>query len=322
MRFVFFGVGAIGGGMAARLALSGHDVIGIARGAQLEAVRKDGLRVRTPVSDDVVRFSCVGTPDEIGFRPDDVIFLTMKTQDTKSALESLEKCGVRRQPVVCTQNGIENERLALRLFENVYAAVVMMPADFIKPGEVVINSGPKLGVFNIGRYPKGSNSTVEEICRALDASGFAGFPETDVMPGKYGKLLINLSNVLDAAAGDAARKSPLAEAAREEAEAVLKAAGIPVTRGFRHDDLMQITPVPGIRRTGSSSRQSLVRGSGSIETNYLNGEIVFLGRLHGMPVPVNAFLCDLGRRLVVEGIAPGSLAIEDLQTAYEQSVTG
>lgn len=319
MRFVFFGTGAIGGGMASRLTVSGHDVIGIARGAQLEAIRKNGLRVRTPVGDDVVRFSCVGSPDEIDFQPDDVIFLTMKTQDTKSALESLERCGVRQQPVVCTQNGIENERLALRLFENVYGAVVMMPADYIKPGEVVINCGPKLGVFNIGRYPKGSDSTVEEICRALDAAGFAGFPEADVMPGKYGKLLMNLSNVLDAAAGDAARKSPLAEAACEEAEAVLKTAGIPVTKGFRHDDLMQITPVPGIQRTGSSSRQSLVRNAGSIETNYLNGEIVLLGRLHGVPVPANAFLCDLGRRLVFDNIEPGSLSVEQLQQDFEKA---
>ncbi|WP_295815008.1 ketopantoate reductase family protein [uncultured Nitratireductor sp.] len=319
MRFVFFGVGAIGGGMAARLALSGHDVIGIARGAQLDAIRESGLRVRTPESDDIARFPCVGSPDEISFRTDDVIFLTMKTQDTKSALESLEKCGIRQQPVVCAQNGIENERLALRLFENVYGAVVMMPADYIKPGEVVINCGPKLGVFNIGRYPEGSDSMAEAICRALDAAGFAGFPEADVMPGKYGKLLMNLSNVLDAAAGDAARKSQLAEAAREEAEAVLKAAGISVTKGFRHDDLMQITPVPGIQRTGSSSQQSLVRKSGSIETNYLNGEIVLLGRLHGVPVPVNAFLCDLGRRLVAEGVEPGSLSVEQLQRDFEKA---
>jgi len=322
MRFVFFGVGAIGGGMAARLALYGREVVGIARGAQLDAIRKDGLRVRTPQGDDVVEFPCVDSPDEIAFRADDVIFLTMKTQDTKSALESLAKCGVRRQPVVCAQNGIENERLALRLFENVYAAVVMMPADFVKPGEVVINCGPKLGVFNIGRYPKGSDMTAEEICRALDGAGFAGFPQADVMPGKYGKLLMNLSNVLDAAAGGLARKSPLADAARAEAETVLEAAGIAVASDFRHDDLMQITPVPGVERTGSSSTQSLMRKSGSIETDYLNGEIVLLGRLHGVPVPVNAFLCHLGRRLVVEGIEPGSLTLDEVQSAYEKTGAG
>ncbi|WP_193178037.1 ketopantoate reductase family protein [Oricola nitratireducens] len=318
MRFVIFGVGAIGGGLAASLALAGYDVVGIARGAQLDAIQRNGLRVRTPVSDDTVRFPCVGAPDEISFRPDDVIFLTMKTQDTKAALESLERCGVRRQAIVCAQNGIENERLALRLFENVYAAVVMMPADFVKPGEVVVNCGPKLGVFNIGRYPKGIDSTTREICMALDGAGFAGFPEADVMPGKYGKLLMNLSNVLDAAAGEAARKSPLADAARAEAETVLETAGIPYTKGFRHDDLMQITPVNGAPRTGSSSAQSLVRKAGSIETGYLNGEIVLLGRLHGVPVPVNGFLCDLGRRLVAEGVEPGSLSLAEVQDAHEK----
>ena len=318
MRFVIFGVGAIGGAIAAAMARSGQEVVGIARGAQLEAIRRDGLRLRTPASDDIVRFPCVASPDEIEFRPDDVIFLTMKTQDTKTALESLERAGVSRQPIVCVQNGIENERLALRLFENVYATVVMMPADFVKPGEVVINCAPKFGVFNIGRYPKGVDQMAEAICRALDEAGFAGFPEADVMPGKYGKLLMNLSNVLDAASGGAARKSAIGDAARAEAETVLKAAGISSAQGYRHDDLMQITPVAGVKRTGSSSAQSLVRGTGSIETSYLNGEIVLLGRLHGVPVPVNSFLCDLGRRLIVEGIAPGSLSIEQVQTAYER----
>lgn len=320
MRFIFYGLGAIGGGLAAMLARSGRDVIGIARGAQLDAVRTGGLRVRAPEIDEVVEFPCVGAPSEIEFRPDDVIFLTMKTQDTKPALEDLQKCGVSDQAIVCTQNGIENERLALRVCRNVYAAVVMMPADFVKPGEVVINCGPKLGVFNIGRYPRGVDTVARDICTALDGAGFAGFPDADVMPGKYGKLLMNLSNVLDAAAGEAARKSTLADLVRAEAETSLKAAGIEYTKGFRHDDLMQMTPVPGVKRTGSSSAQSLVRGVGSIETDYLNGEIVLIGRLHGVPVPANAFLCELGRRLVNEGIAPGSLSIEDLQRAYEDSL--
>lgn len=322
MRFIFYGVGAIGGGMAGSMALAGKDVVGIARGAQLEAIRSGGLRLRTPKSDLVAEFSCVGSPDEIDFRPDDVIFLTMKTQDTKAALEALERCGVREQAIVCTQNGIENERLALRLFPNVYAAVVMMPADYIRPGEVIVNCAPSLGVFNIGRYPHGVDPTAEAICRALDGAGFAGFPEEGVMPAKYGKLLMNLSNVLDAAAGDGARKSPLAKAAVGEAESVLKAAGIRYTREFRHDDLMRITPVPGVARTGSSSKQSLVRGAGSIETNYLNGEIVLLGRLHGVSAPINSFLCDLGRRLVAEGIAPGSLSIEALQEECDRKAAG
>lgn len=318
MRFIIYGVGAIGGGVAGSMALAGKDVVGIARGAQLDAIRAGGLRVRTPTHDAVATFPCVTDPGQIDFRPDDVIFLTMKTQDTKAALESLERAGVRHQAIVCLQNGIENERMALRHFDNVYAAVVMMPADFVKPGEVVINCGPSRGVFNIGRYPKGVDALAGEIGRALDEAGFAVFPEADVMPGKYGKLLMNLSNVLDAAAGQDARKSELAKAARAEAEVVLATAKIGVTSEFRHDDLMRIKEVPGTRRTGSSSAQSLVRKAGSIETNYLNGEIVLLGRLNLVNVPVNSYLCDLGRRLVAEGIEPGSLSMEELQKDFER----
>ena len=322
MRFVFYGIGAIGGGLAAMLAKSGADVVGIARGAQLDAVRHDGLRVRAPDSDDVVKFPCVARPEEINFRPDDAVFLTMKTQDTKAALEDLQKCGVRKQAIVCAQNAIENERMALRFFENVYGTVVMMPAEFTRPGEVVINCSPKLGVFNIGRYPRGVDAVAEMICEALDAAGFAGFPEDDVMPGKYGKLLMNLSNVLDAAGGEMARKSKLAEMARAEAKTVLETAGIAYSAEYRHDDLMRMTPVPGVPRAGSSSVQSLVRNTGSIETDYLNGEIVLLARLHGVPAPVNSFLCELGRRLVVEGIEPCSLSIDAVQSAYEEFGAG
>ena len=48
--------------------------------------------------------------------------------------------------------------------------------------------------------------------------------------------------------------------------------------------------LPGQEGTGGSSWQSLVRGTGSIEADHLNGEIVLLGRLHGVPTPVNAVL--------------------------------
>ena len=51
-----------------------------------------------------------------------------------------------------------------------------------------------------------------------------------------------------------------------------------------------------------STRQSLVRGTGSAETDYLNGEIVLLGRLHGVPTPVNAAVRRAVRRAVREGI--------------------
>src|SRR5262245_44363974 len=87
MRFVVYGVGAIGGCIAAALSLAGEEVAGIARGAQLEAIRERGLLLRTPNNTATGRFPCHADPSEIGIRDHDVILLTMKTQDTAAALE-------------------------------------------------------------------------------------------------------------------------------------------------------------------------------------------------------------------------------------------
>jgi 2-dehydropantoate 2-reductase len=63
---------------------------------------------------------------------------------------------------------------------------------------------------------------------------------------------------------------------------------------------------------GGSSWQSLVKGSGSIEADYLNGEIMLLGRLHGIPTPVNETLCRVANEFARERRAPGSLTAAQL----------
>jgi 2-dehydropantoate 2-reductase len=75
---------------------------------------------------------------------------------------------------------------------------------------------------------------------------------------------------------------------------------------------MRMGQVEGAGRSGSSTEQSLARGTGSVETDYLNGEVVLLGRLHGVPVPVNAALCEVGRRMVAQRLAVGSFPEADL----------
>jgi 2-dehydropantoate 2-reductase len=59
---------------------------------------------------------------------------------------------------------------------------------------------------------------------------------------------------------------------------------------------MQVQQIPEAPRLGGSTWQSLARESGSAEVDYLNGEIALLGRLHGVPTPLN----DLLQRLVTE----------------------
>ena len=71
-------------------------------------------------------------------------------------------------------------------------------------------------------------------------------------------------------------------------------------------------PVGGHDLSRGSSWQSLARGTGNIEADWLNGEIVLLGRLHGVATPVNELLRSTANRMATEGIAPGSIAAEDL----------
>lgn len=332
MRFIIYGLGAVGGTFAAALAKSGQDVAGIARGAMLAAVKADGLIFRTPQGSERVRFPVVATPAEITFADGDVVVLTMKSQDSADALVALRDAGFDDRPVICAQNGVNNERLALRHFANVYGATVMTPADYTVPGEVACFGTPRHAMLDIGRYPSGLDDTVAAIAEALIRANIAVTPMERVMQSKYGKLVENLGNVVEAALGNrnarleglgktaaSGERNALAEimaATRAEAETVYRAAGIErLDVGWaagRRKGVMEMGPVEGYARVGGSSTQSLKRGSGSIETDYLNGEIALLGRLHGVPTPVNAALCDVGRELIGKGAAPGSMSAEEL----------
>ena len=128
---------------------------------------------------------------------------------------------------------------------------------------------------------------------AFRSSGFESVARPDIARWKYAKLLMNLGNPVDALCphDDDARR--LVTMAREEGEAVLAAAGIDHVSEeedrARRGDILRIVPIDGQRRAGGSTWQSLARGL-PVEVDYLNGEIVLLGRLHGVPTPVNALL--------------------------------
>ena len=134
---------------------------------------------------------------------------------------------------------------------------------------------------------------------------------------KWSKLLMNLANALEAAVGRLGRGNELFVAARAEARAVIETAGIDCASSeedrARRGDLLTVQPIAGEPRGGGSSWQSLARGTGTIEADLLNGEIVLLGRLHGIATPVNEMLQRVAHELAAAGAPPGSLTEADLQ---------
>jgi 2-dehydropantoate 2-reductase len=318
MRFVIFGAGAIGGAVAARLAEGGFEVAVIARGAHLDAIQRDGLTFETPERRTVLRLPAAEDAAELGVGADgDVLLLATKSQDTPGALAALRLAGAHDVPIVCLQNGVENERLALRAFEAVYGAVVMLPAAHLEAGIVQAYGERLTGIVDVGRYPEGVDECCDAVTAALEASRFSSRARTDIMRYKYAKLILNLGNAVEALVGRGEPGDELTEQAQAEGRAALTAAGI-AFEASEVDDLTARWQRIGVKeigdrpRAGSSTWQSLARGTATIETDYLNGEVALVGRLHGVPTPVNAALCELAAREVAKGEGPGRLTADDV----------
>jgi 2-dehydropantoate 2-reductase len=319
VRIVVYGAGAIGGVIGARLFEHGHDVVLIARGPHYEAVRDHGLRIETPVSEAVVEVPVVDTPGAIDWGDDDVVVLAMKTQDTPAALEALGGAGAHGVPVVCAQNGVESERMALRSTEAVYGVCVMLPAAHLRPGVVQAFSVPTPGLLDVGRYPTGSDPVAEALAGAFRTATFHAEARPDIMRWKYTKLLMNLGNAAEALCGPSARVSEIARRARQEGIATLHAAGIDFVSdedfAARRGDLIRGGDIGGVPRPGGSSWQSLERGSGRIEADYLNGEIALLGRQHGVATPANAVLQRAANEAARLRRPPGVTSADELLAA-------
>src|SRR5262245_37370875 len=128
MRFMIYGAGAVGGTIGGRLFEAGHDVTLVARGDHLRAPRDEGLTLASPNGTAVLPIPAVEHPAEAAPGAGDVVVLAMKSQHTAAAVTELAACAPLGVGVVCAQNGVENERVALRSFPDVYGMSVMLPA--------------------------------------------------------------------------------------------------------------------------------------------------------------------------------------------------
>ncbi|MGW7381947.1 ketopantoate reductase family protein [Streptomyces sp. NPDC054794] len=334
MRYIIIGAGAVGGTVGGRLAQAGREVVLVARGKHHTALDEGGLRLRVPEGELTYRLPVVDGPGPLGeLRADDVLVLAVKTQDSVAALDTWGPVPVagggtaqERLPLVCAQNGVESPRLALRRFRRVYGVCVWLPSTFVEPGVVSAAGTPLTGILHLGRYPHGSDDTARRIAADLAAARFEAPVVADVARWQYAKLLGNLGNAVEAISGpveDEAARALYARV-RAEGERVLDAAGIAHVSAEEQQeargDKVTLVPLEGAPRGGGSSWQSLSRGTGTIEADHLNGEIVLLGRLHGVPTPLNDLLQRLANAFARERRAPGSMPLAELVRRADEAV--
>ncbi len=324
MRFIIYGAGAIGGTIGARLHKAGEDVLLVARGEHARVLANEGMRFIHPDGIDTLTIPVVTHPQHIEAAPDDVILLCMKTQHTTAALADLCAANLHDVPVVCVQNGVANEQLALRVCSRVYASVVNLPAMHMQPGVIATYAGKPGGVLDTAGYPGQVDDFAERYCAALRNAGFAADAAADVMAQKYAKLLTNLSNVLELLLAERDDFSLVGRVLRSEAKACYAAGGIDFVpiRDYveRNSKIYQPVDLEAAPRTGGSTYQSLQRGAAEVETDYLNGEIARLGRLHGVAVPANALMQVLAREVIGGKRSPRSMSASDVMAMLPESV--
>ncbi|HIH88177.1 TPA: ketopantoate reductase family protein [Candidatus Bathyarchaeota archaeon] len=321
MRFIVYGAGGIGSIIGGHLFRIGGEVVLVGSERHVDAVKKFGLRLLTPDITYTLKIPACKTADELApFRGDDVVILTAKSQHTAVCLGQLKNAGAPRNlPLFCAQNSIVNEPAATRAFDNVYGAVLNMPAIFLTPGEVIHPITGNGGLIEVGRYPASADELSQRVASALLEAGFACKVNTHVMRAKAAKTLLNLNNALEAitdAKGDAAAYNL---ATRTEAENVWKRAGIEWedfhefekrSKAIRGKNKMPAGYEGETKR--SSTWQSMTRGTGNVEAEAINGDIVKLGRALGIPTPYNETLCRIAEDMARKGEKPGRYTIEQL----------
>jgi 2-dehydropantoate 2-reductase len=304
------GAGAIGSALGALLCRAGRNVTLIGRRAHVAAIRRDGLRVDGALGSFTVP---VAAAEALDFRPD-FAFLAVKTQDALAAVQA-NAAFLAGVPVVTFQNGVRSDALVATVVppQNIISAVVNIHANFLTPGAVTLMyPGPLL----IGR-PFGANDAEVEALAALLRAAVPTRVSRNIHGAHWLKLIVNLNNALPAVT-NATFQQIFADPRLGELAVRVMLEGLRVAKraGIRLESLPD-TPAALInlidwlplrfaamvaaakaRRMETqwpllgSTLQSL-RRKRPTEIDYLNGEVVRLGRELGVATPLNAVLVEM-----------------------------
>ena len=290
MRIAVLGSGGIGGYYGALLAVGRHDVVFVARGAHLEAMRQRGLTIRTPGGEFTRPVMAVA--DTRGVESVDLVLFSVKSYDTAPAARLLEPLVTRNTAVLTLQNGLDNaEAIAAVVGPGaVLPGAVYVALQLAGPGVVVRSGGDGKIVF--GESSGAVTGRVRRIATAFQQSGLPHVVSTDIGRVLWEKFLfitgIGGVTALARAGIGPLLASPegraLLTASCAEIAAVARAEGAPLPAGAVEAVIAQAATVPAPWR--SSMARDLEDGR-RLEVDALSGAVVRRGLWHGIPTPVH-----------------------------------
>lgn len=292
LRFAIMGAGAVGCYFGGMLARAGHQVTLIGRGAHVQAIRQQGLRLDTQTFDETLHVTA--TTDVAAVRDAQIVLFCVKSTDTVSAAAQIAPHLDPAAIVLSLQNGVENaELLKAALPQQVIAAVVYVATEMAGPGHLRHHGRGELTI--------GASAASERIATLFTAAGIPVQVSDNVVGAQWAKLIINCAyNAISAITqmpygrlmqGEGIET--LMQSVVDECRAVSDAAGIHVP-GDSMQEVRRIAQT--MAGQFSSTAQDLARGKPN-EIDHLNGYVCRQAQALGISTPVNHALTCLVKLL-------------------------
>lgn len=307
MRIAVVGAGGVGGYFGARLAAAGGDVSFVARGAHLEAMRRDGLRIKSPLGD--LTLEQPQTVERIDALGDvDLVIVAVKLWDTETVAASLRPLVERGATVLSLQNGVHKDEILRQHLpaEAVIGGVCYIAAVIDEPG-VIRHSGSLQGMV-FGEYDGTRSARVQAFHDACIRAGIDARISESIERLIWEKFvfLVGLSGTTSAMRQPIGpiREHPRTRAflleVMREAAAVGRAKGVPLREDFADDRLTFADTLPATMT--SSMHHDLQRGN-RLELPWLSGGVAQFGEDTGIPTPCNRAVADI-LALYADGAPP------------------
>lgn len=294
MRVAIFGAGAIGAYFGGRLAESAHDVVFVARGDQLRALREDGLTLRT--RDGERRIPTLQVDDDPrNLGTVDAVLLGVKAWQVPDAARSLGPLLAPETCVLPLQNGVDAPGILTGIIGDrpVLGGTCKIICKLARPGVV-----EHLGVeptIAMGELDNRSSRRTRRLAELLNSAGIRAEIPDDIHRVVWEKFLFisavsGVGAVTRASVGTM-RTVPetreLLRRAMDEVERVARADGVALAEDIVDRTMAFLDGLPP--DSSASMQRDIVAGRPS-ELEYQNGAVVRLGRERGVPTPVHTFL--------------------------------
>ncbi len=291
MRIAVMGTGGTGGYFGGLLARAGEDVTFIARGDHLEAIRKNGLAIKSVLSGDF-SFPAKATDNTQDIGPVDFVLFCVKAYDNAAAADQIRPLIGPETVVLSVQNGIDNEQQIGEVIgpEHIVGCVSYVSSTIESPGVIAQMAGPGTIVF--GEMQGGTSHRTETLQSTLQNAGITAELHPDIQVALWQKFLaicgVNGITALtrlpmgEILACEETRN--LLKGTMQEVEAVARASGANLPEGCVDLSMDFFSSVEPAMR---GSMYYDLAGGRRLELDVLNGTVVRLGSEHGIPTPIN-----------------------------------